>query len=80
MTSITLPDAILAQIKTSDRAVEVCDSSGQVIGYFAPLAQSEDYRSLNAPLDTQELDRRSRLADGRILGAILSDLKSRDVE
>ncbi len=44
MTTITIPDAILSQIQPGEQAVEVCDATGRVVGYFAPVATAEDYR------------------------------------
>jgi len=38
MTTITIPDAILFQIQLREQAVEGCDATGRVVGYFAPVA------------------------------------------
>jgi len=38
MTTITIPDVILSQIQPGEQAVKVCDATGRVVGYFAPVA------------------------------------------
>ena len=76
MTSITLPDAILSQIKPGERAIEVCDTSGRRLGYFAPLATADDYLNARSAVSEDELDRRSLAGGGRPLADILRDLES----
>ena len=76
MTTITLPEAILAQIRPGERAVEVCDVTGRVVGYFAPVATAKDYRAATPPVSDAELDRRSNARGGRSLADILGDLES----
>jgi len=76
MTTITIPEAILSQIKPGERAVEVHDAAGRTIGYFAPLATREDYRDTQPAVSDDELDRRSRAGGGRPLTDILRDLQA----
>ena len=76
MTTITIPDVILSQIQPGEQAVEVCDATGRVVGYFAPVATTEDYRRATPPVSDDELDRRSKAGVGRSLTEILGDLKS----
>lgn len=76
MTSITLPDAILSQIKPGERAVEVCDTSGRRLGYFSPLATADDYHNARPAVSEGELDQRSLAGGGRPLADILRDLES----
>lgn len=76
MTTITIPDAILSQIKPGERAVEVCDTSGRRLGYFAPLATADDYRNARPGVSDAELDQRSATGGGRPLNDILRDLQS----
>lgn len=76
MTTITILDVILSQIQPGEQAVEVCDATGRVVGYFAPVATTEDYRRATPPVSNDELDRRSKAGGGRSLTEILGDLKS----
>jgi|688.fasta_scaffold147620_3 hypothetical protein len=76
MTTITIPDAILSQIQPGEQAVEVCDATGRLVGYFAPVATAEDYRKTKPPVSDDELDRRSKAGGGRSLTEILADLQS----
>jgi len=76
MTTITIPEAILSQIKPGEQAVEVCDATGRTIGYFAPLATPGDYRNTRPAVSDDELDSRSRAGGGRPLADILRDLES----
>jgi hypothetical protein len=76
MTSITIPDAILSQIKPGERAVEVCDTNGRRLGFFAPLATADDYENARPAVSEHELDQRSLAAGGRPLTDILRDLHS----
>ena len=65
MTTITIPDVILSQIQPGEQTVEVCDATGRVVGYFAPVAMTEDYRRATPPVSDDELDRRSKAGGGR---------------
>ena len=76
MTTLTIPDVILSQIQPGEQTVEVCDATGRVVGYFAPVATTEDYRRATPPVSDDELDRRSKAGGGRSLTEILGDLKS----
>lgn len=80
MTTITIPDAILSQIQPREQAVEVCDATGRIIGYFAPAATAEDYRKATPLVSDDELDRRSQAGGGRSLTEILGDPQSDRLE
>jgi hypothetical protein len=76
MTTITIPDSILAGIRPGEQTVEVRDATGRVVGYFAPVVSSQDYRAVTQPVSEDELDRRSHAGGGRSLADILGDLES----
>ena len=72
----TRMDTMWGKIKPGERAIEVCDTSGRRLGYFAPLATADDYRNARSEVSEDELDRRSLAGGGRPLADILRDLES----
>ncbi len=58
-------------------AVEIRDSSGQVLGYFLPPGKSISYEKVDIDIgiSEEELDRRSKEGGGRSLHEIMDDLE-----
>lgn len=74
MTRLVLDPATVAQIRTSNRPIEVCDAAGAVVGLLVPAAA----RSILEPrVSEDELRRREQQRGGRPLADILSDLEKR---
>ena len=76
MTRITLDPAALANLDRLTEPVEVCDTSGRVVGYFHPAADERLYRSVQVPFTDEELDRFEQEPGGRSLAEIISDLEN----
>jgi len=61
MTRVMIDPTLLIQLQSSETVIEVCDRSGQVVGYFHALrprgADSEKSRS---PFSDEEIQRRRR--------------------
>ncbi len=77
MTSVTLDSAAVAKLTALPGPVQLCDESGQVLGWYRPGILSDPPPALQdiAPLSEEELDRRSKSREeGRPLKDILRDL------
>jgi len=57
--------------------VEICDESGNVLGYFSPKGDRSLYEGIEVPISEEELDRREKEGGGRTLAEILADLENR---
>jgi hypothetical protein len=77
MTQIVLDQVTLAKLHNLETPLEVCDTSGRVLGYFQPAAaaQSERRRRCKSPFSEEELQRRRQQRTGRPLSEILDRLR-----
>lgn len=57
--------------------MEVCDESGQTLGYFTPKVDRSMYGGVEAPIGEDELRRIEQDLGGRPLAEILADLEAR---
>jgi hypothetical protein len=77
MTTVVLDDAVRAKLRGADE-VQLCDQSGQSIGYF--LSEGLFHRLLydwaNAQISDEELEQRRREPGGRTLAEIWARLGS----
>jgi hypothetical protein len=57
--------------------VEICDQSGQTLGYFHPAVKPGDYAAagIESPFSDEEIERRRQDFSGRPLAEILRDLQ-----
>jgi hypothetical protein len=79
MTRVILDRATLARLHDLKERLEVCDESGETLGFFQP-APSRDrslYATAQVPVTEAELDRAEQQPGGRTLAEILADLESR---
>jgi hypothetical protein len=60
MTRLTADDAMLALLRQAKELAEVCDASGRVVGFFAPVAleHAATYAEAAARIDPAEIQRR----------------------
>jgi hypothetical protein len=72
MTRLTFDPATLATLRSVSEPVEVCDETGQLLGYYHPLSQANG--SLRSPFSREELERRRQQRTGRTLDQILPTL------
>jgi len=77
MTRVTIDPITRAKLSNLDSYLELCDETGNVIGYFTPLEDRALYKGVDSPESDEELDRRSREESGRSLDDILRDLEKR---
>jgi len=77
MTRITLDSTMLAALSSVGQQVELCDTSGRLLGYFVPVVAATQYADSPCPVSEDELDRREREGGGRTLAEILADLERR---
>ncbi len=79
MTSLTADDHLLALLKPVKELAEIRDSSGNVIGFFAPVAVEHAAHYVNAaskinPADIQRA--KQEPGPGRTTADVLNHLKS----
>jgi len=75
MQRVTVDDATRRELVQARSVVEICDSSGKVIGMFQPSEVSRQWEP--PPLDESERQRLLALPPGRKLAEIIADLEPR---
>src|SRR5437879_2297313 len=78
MSRLTLDPTTAALANQATDVMEVCDTSGRLLGHFLPVAAPVDYAALDMPISDEELDRRERTEGGRSLKDMLADLETAD--
>jgi hypothetical protein len=76
MMKVLVDPAFGATLNSTGGAVEVCDASGQTLGYFHPVVTGIHSASPSAesPFSEEEIERRCQEPGGRPLADILADL------
>lgn len=76
MTKVFIDEATKERLHNLDDILEVCDESGQTLGYFHPTkgSQTKGLR-LHSPCSREELERRRQQTGGRSLAEIMKDLE-----
>ena len=77
MVRVTIDETVCARLGDLSSFLELCDSSGRVVGYFTPVDDRSHYEGVDSPEDDAELERRSREESERPLEEILRDLERR---
>ena len=72
MTRIALPDDAISKLRSATEFVEICTTSGDVVGTYCPKQDLSEY-DLECPTSPEELSRRSREETGRPLVDITND-------
>ncbi|MEK6262604.1 MAG: hypothetical protein AABP62_28750 [Planctomycetota bacterium] len=75
MTKVVLKSEMETQLAGFDEAVEVCDHSGRLMGYFHPVAAGRVSLKDLSPFSDEEIRRRCGESGGRPLADILRDLQ-----
>jgi hypothetical protein len=75
MNRVQLSDESVAKLTVSRGPVDVCNSQGEVVGYFIPKADASDYADLDFDITDEELDRREAEPGGRTWPEIRADLQ-----
>ncbi len=76
MNKIVLDESALSALDALDERVEICDSTGRVIGFFSPRCDASEFE-IDDPPSEGELDRIEDEFDGRPLPEIMKDLSAR---
>jgi len=76
MSKIIIDPMTAGQLANVQAAVELCDPSGNVLGYFAPKVDPSLYEQVEPPISEEELQQIEREPGGRTLREILDDLES----
>jgi hypothetical protein len=81
MTRVVVDDArVIAALHAISKRSEICDSSGQVLGYFVPKsAASVFYKGMPSPLTAEERERliREQGPSARPLSEFWEDMKKK---
>ena len=77
MTKILIDPATAGQLSGIETTVELCDPSGNLLGYFSPKVDPSLYDQVEIPISEDELDRRQQSGGGRPLKNIIRDMESR---
>ncbi len=78
MTKISVDAATRAKLHNLDDILELCDESGQTLGYFHPIVHltgSQKAKDLS-PFSDEEIRERQKDRSGRPLRDILKDLNN----
>ncbi|MBI3466264.1 MAG: hypothetical protein HY000_24890 [Planctomycetes bacterium] len=78
MIRITLGRATEEKLSEVKYRAELCDQSGNVMGYFIRRRSPRVYEEGEVPFTEEELDRIERQPGGRTLAEILADLEGRE--
>jgi hypothetical protein len=78
MTRVTVNASIRAQLHNLDAALEVCDESGQTLGYFHPIIEPGPSGGEKAasPYSDEEIEELRKQRTGRPLTEILKNLRA----
>ena len=77
MERVVLEPQLRAQLQDGKRSLELCDDSGQTMGFFLPAADflRWQYDWARRHYSTEELDRREKESGGRTTAEVLARLK-----
>ncbi len=76
MTKVSVDSTLRARLHDLDEVLELCDESGQTLGYFHPVVHVSSSQKATdlSPFSEEEIRRRQQDRTGRSLGEILEDL------
>lgn len=76
MTRVIIDEALKAKLDGAAGLVEICDTSGQTLGFFRSLFDKSEYEGVDCPIPEGELRRRVAEGKGRPLKEILAELEN----
>ncbi len=74
MTKIMVDADTQAKLRTPDGLLEVCDSLGQTLGYFLPVAKGDGGTPPRSPFTREQLEQFRKQRKGKPLSEILERL------
>lgn len=74
MVRVVVDDEVRTKLGNLSEVLEICDSSGQLLGYFAPATERPESERLKPQVSDEELRRRAEQGGGRPLAEILERL------
>jgi len=77
MSRLIVDPSMEAQLRNLGQTLEVCDSSGHLLGHFVPALDLAHHRPMEPTISEEELTRREHADGGRSLAEILADLERR---
>jgi hypothetical protein len=77
MNRMVLDPLMVEKLRGVFDQLELCDTSGNVLGRFIPRSKSVQHPEMEPQISEEETQRRIQLGGGRPLEDILADLESR---
>lgn len=75
MVKLIVDAAMRAKLNNLDELLEICDQSGQTLGYFHPTVDTSGSENETfSPFSIEEIERRRKQRTGRPLREILENL------
>jgi hypothetical protein len=75
MTRIMVDAETQAKLRAPDGLLEVCDGSGQTLGYFVPVEKHGVGAAVRSPISDEEIEKRRQQRVGKPLSEILERLE-----
>lgn len=76
MTRVIVDEALLSKLHNLTQPLELCDSSGQVLGRVFPALDLSDYEPWEPPSSEEELQRREQETESYSTAEVLAYLQS----
>jgi hypothetical protein len=77
MTQLIVDPTFQAQLANSQETVELCDTTGRILGHFIPAIDKSKYKGIEPQISEEEIQRRLQEGGGRSLAEIMADLEKR---
>ena len=76
MNRVVVNGEMQAKLAAAKQPAELCDETGNLLGYFTPASDRSLYAGVECPLSEEELAERDRTFSGRPLDEIMADLEN----
>jgi len=79
MHKVTLDQSTLAKLGNLDQQLEICNETGQTLGYYLPASEDDPslYQWAKTQITDEELERRRREPGGKTTAEILQRLEDK---
>ena len=74
MTRLTIDPDLKARLGDLTGCLELCDQTGQVLGYFTPVADHSLYEGVEPPISEEELRQREQETEQYTTSEVLDHL------
>jgi hypothetical protein len=77
MGKVIVDSAVELKFRNAAQTVEICSSSGQLLGHFVPAGSSSHSSGVEPKITEEEMARREQAGGGRSLTDILTNLEAK---